>query len=276
LEETLTPPRVHAPQPRGKRSWLLWTAALLLATLHGVGVLVFDGMGLHPMHLLIGMVVAVLPVPIYLALALWLDRFEAEPAPMLAGAFLWGATVAVLWAILFEILAARVVGFLAGPQAAALFMTVIAAPFVEELAKGVALLLLFHWKKDEFDGIVDGIIYATMVGLGFAMTENIAYYGHALGQMGVMGSVVVVLRGIITPFLHPLFTAFTGMGLGWARVSSSRAVRILAPLGGLALAMFFHCFWNFTATFGGFLLSYPLVMVPVFLVQIQKTGVDET
>jgi RsiW-degrading membrane proteinase PrsW (M82 family) len=39
------------------------------------------------------------------------------------------------------------------------------------------LVVLFLWKKDEFDGIIDGIVYAGMVGLGFAMTENILYYG---------------------------------------------------------------------------------------------------
>ena len=41
------------------------------------------------------------------------------------------------------------------------------------------LVIFFFWKKDEFDGVVDGIVYASMAGLGFAMTENILYYGNA-------------------------------------------------------------------------------------------------
>jgi len=61
-----------------------------------------------------------------------------------------------------------------------IFGAVISAPIVEESAKAFILFVLFFWKKDEFDGIVDGIVYAGMVGLGFAMTENILYYGRAV------------------------------------------------------------------------------------------------
>ena len=59
------------------------------------------------------------------------------------------------------------------------FGAVISAPLVEESAKAIILLIFFFAKRDEFDGVVDGIVYAAMVGLGFAMTENIQYYGRA-------------------------------------------------------------------------------------------------
>src|SRR6185369_17813007 len=59
---------------------------------------------------------------------------------------------------------------------------VISAPIVEESSKAFILLVLFLWKRDEFDGIVDGVVYAGMVGLGFAMTENVLYYGRALQE----------------------------------------------------------------------------------------------
>jgi len=48
------------------------------------------------------MVSATLPVPIYLMLVLWIDRYEAEPAWMLATAFFWGALVAVFFAFLIN------------------------------------------------------------------------------------------------------------------------------------------------------------------------------
>lgn len=38
--------------------------------------------------------------------------------------------------------------------------------WIEELIKAAALLGLFLWQRNEFDNTVDGIIYATMVGLG--------------------------------------------------------------------------------------------------------------
>jgi len=98
---------------------------------------------------------------------------------------------------------------------------VFSAPLVEESAKGLALLILFFWKKDEFDDVIDGIVYAAMVGLGFAMGENILYYGRELLAGGIVGSLsLFVLRGMLAPFSHPLFTSMTGIGLGLAPQSN--------------------------------------------------------
>ena len=58
----------------------------------------------------------------------------------------------------------------------------ISAPIVEESGKAFILFVFFFWKADEFDGVVDGIVYASMAALGFAMTENIQYYGKAVAQ----------------------------------------------------------------------------------------------
>ncbi len=95
-------------------------------------------------------------------------------------AFLWGATAAVFFAFIFNTLNGIIVALIFGAKAGEAFSAVISAPFVEECAKAFVLFLLFFWKKDEFDGIVDGVVYASMVGLGFAMTENIQYYGKEL------------------------------------------------------------------------------------------------
>jgi RsiW-degrading membrane proteinase PrsW (M82 family) len=59
------------------------------------------------------------------------------------------------------------------------FAAVISAPIVEECAKAIILFIFFFAKKDEFDGVIDGIVYGSLVALGFAMTENIQYYGKA-------------------------------------------------------------------------------------------------
>ncbi len=106
-----------------------------------------------------------------------------------------------------------------------------------------------------------------MVGLGFAMTENFLYYGKALASGGVGGALVVfILRGVMSPLSHPLFTSMTGIGLGWSRQSDSTAVKVLAPVGGLFLAMFLHFAWNGTASLGAaFLLAYVVFFVPVLL-----------
>ena len=49
----------------------------------------------------------------------------------------------------------------------------------EEATKGLFLLLLLWWRRYELDGVLDGIVYAGMVGIGFAFTENILYLAAA-------------------------------------------------------------------------------------------------
>jgi len=138
---------------------------------------------------------------------------------------------------------------------------------VEELAKGFILLLLFMWNHDEFDGVLDGIIYAAMAGLGFAMTENVVYYAQALHQHGIWGLTnTALLRGLIFPFQHPFFTSFLGIGLGWAAVSQYPSVRRWAPPAGLLLSISLHVLWNVSTIHRHFFIAgYLLVSAPVML-----------
>src|SRR5919202_2695584 len=71
---------------------------LLVALLLGSIVLLLIGAETGLAALIVAMVVAMLPVPVYIMLILWIDRYEAEPIWMLAVAFIWGATVAVFFA----------------------------------------------------------------------------------------------------------------------------------------------------------------------------------
>jgi protease PrsW len=244
--------------------------ALLMALLLGLIVLLLIGFETGPLALLIGLVSATIPVPLYVILVLWIDRYESEPPWMLATAFLWGALVAVFFAFVLNTASGLFVAVLTNDaEAAKAFSAGISAPIVEESAKALILVIFFFLKRDEFDGVVDGIVYAAMVGLGFAMTENIQYYGLAVLKGGGGGlTLLLVLRGMVAPFSHPLFTSMTGMGLGFARQSRNMFAKIAFPVLGLALAIFMHSLWNGSAIlfgFVGFLLTYFLIMVPMFL-----------
>lgn len=254
---------------RGPLAIAAWAVAVLSALLLGLITLFIIGYGTGLVPFLIGLVVATLPVPVYVTLVLWVDRYEAEPLWMLAVAFFWGALVATFIAIIVNSLGAAFVHEAFDAEAASFFGTVISAPVVEETAKAVALFALFFWKRDEFDGVLDGIVYAAMVGLGFAMTENVKYYAEAAAEGQAVG--VFVVRGMFSPFAHPLFTGMTGIGLGLARQSRSRFIKFTAPIVGLALAVLLHGAWNGTAYLAGriesgalVLLTYFLVMVPIF------------
>lgn len=261
------------PSPNRRAiNWGLGAVAVLFALLLGLIVLALIGGETGPVALLAGMIFAMLPVPVYITAVLWIDRYEAEPLWMLAMAFLWGATVAVLIAFIINTISALSVAMLLQDMGAGrAFGAVISAPIVEESSKALVLFIIFFWKKDEFDGILDGIVYAAMVGLGFAMTENIQYYGRAALDGGLEGEVfqyTFIMRGMFAAFSHPLFTSMTGIGLGWSRQSNNKAIKVLAPLAGLGAAMSLHSLWNLSATiFRGalFVPVYLLLMVPVFV-----------
>ena len=245
--------------------------AALIALLLGLIVLVLIGVETGPVALLIGMISAVVPVPLYLVLVLWIDRYEAEPVWMLATAFFWGALVAVFFAFLINTIGGVAVTLATNSmRAGRTFGAVISAPIVEETSKALILFIFFWWKKDEFDGVIDGIVYAALAGLGFAMTENIQYYGNAVLQGGGgQLTFVFILRGALAPFSHPMFTSLTGIGLGLARQSRNSAIKWIAPPLGLMAAMSMHSIWNGSGViFGGraFVLTYVLIMIPAFFI----------
>jgi RsiW-degrading membrane proteinase PrsW (M82 family) len=250
---------------------VLATVAMLVALFLGLLVLLLIGIETGPVALLLGLVTATIPVPIYVALVLWIDRYEAEPLWMLTTAFFWGALIATFFAFLLNTTTGSVVGALTNAEAGEAFAAVISAPLVEETGKAFILFIFFFWRKDEFDGVVDGIVYASMSALGFAMSENILYYGKAAANGGDVLTATLVVRGFFAPFSHPLFTSLTGIGLGLARQSNNIAIKIITPIIGLLLAVFMHSLWNASAVFGGglvFILTYIVVMVPAFFIML--------
>lgn len=241
----------------------------LIALFLGLLVLLLIGIETGPVALLLGLLTATIPVPIYVALVLWIDRYEAEPLWMLSTAFFWGALFATFFAFLINTGSAGLVTVLTDAKAGDAFASVISAPIVEEIGKAVILFIFFFWKKDEFDGVIDGIVYASMAALGFAMTENILYYGRAAHGGGGSLTLTIVIRGFFAPFAHPLFTSLTGIGLGLARQSTNVGVKILTPVVGLLMAIFMHSIWNASAEFGGiavFGFIYVVMMVPAFMI----------
>lgn len=224
---------------------------------------------LGPAGFVVGIVLALLPLPIYVALALWIDRYEPEPRHLLLRAFLWGAGPALLIALIVNSVGIEVVGAEYGSDVGEIYGGSVSAPIVEEGAKALALFAVYrHWRS-ELDGVLDGIVYAAMVGLGFATTENVLYYGTEAVEGDVGVGAVFIMRGIASPFAHPVFTAMTGIGLALAATTSVRGRRLWAPALGLLAAILLHSAWN-TSTIDGnaFVLTFLLVMFPTFVALI--------
>jgi protease PrsW len=251
--------------------WVLIGFGLFLALVLTILNLVVKGFQLQavgPLGLIVGVMLATLPIPLYVGLALWLDRFEAEPPWMLLVAFLYGALVADILALILNSAGGAMATMMFGERAGDLLGGVVIAPFVEEATKAAFLVLLYFWRKDEFDNITDGIIYGTMVALGFAAMENVGYYGRQIA--GGTGQVLYVfaLRGLKGPFGHPLYTCMTGIGLGIARETDNPRLKIVAPIVGYLLAVFLHSLWNgIASTLPDWLdwAAYFVIWVPLFL-----------
>ncbi|MDQ6641745.1 MAG: PrsW family intramembrane metalloprotease [Actinomycetota bacterium] len=255
--------------PVVRRSGTAFTVIVAIAVFLGACVMALVlVLSNAPGALVIGVLLAALPVGPLVACYVWLDRYEPEPRNLLLLGLGWGAFVATSAALVLQI-----VGEFAfrAPQS---FAGAVVAPLTEEAAKGLFILLLLFFRRNELDGVLDGIVYAGMVGIGFAFTENILYLSSAyLGQNGQPGGLsgaigLFVVRGVFSPFAHPLFTSFTGIGIGIAVNSRKPAVRVLAPLLGYLLAVCAHAAWNGSLFLGGgqsFVPTYVFVMVPGFV-----------
>jgi protease PrsW len=210
-----------------------------------------------PLGLALSITAAVIPAAIYSMLVLYLDRNEKEPWYFLAGAFAWGAVVAIVFSYFFNSLTGMAVASVYGMEAGEFFALAIAAPFFEEIFKGAALLVLLLLFRSHFDNVLDGIVYGALVGLGFAMTENIVYFGRAYFEAGIFGiGFLFVLRVVIGGLGHALYTAIIGASLGWSRSQYGRGkARFVVPVVGLILAMLLHSLWNTTAYLAGRLAS---------------------
>jgi RsiW-degrading membrane proteinase PrsW (M82 family) len=253
---------------RGRRDSVAFTVVVAILVLFGGAVMAavaaFSG---APGTLALAALVAAVPVGPLVGCFMWLDRYEPEPRNLLVAGLLWGAFAATGAALVFQGL-----GLVGG--ASERDSLAVVAPVTEELTKGAFLVLLLWWRRHELDGVLDGIVYAGMVGIGFAYTENILYLAAAydgtdgLGPGGTTAlTATFVVRCLISPFAHPFFTAFIGIGVGLAIASRRLPVRVLAPVAGFVLAAFLHGVWN-SSTLSGtgdFLIVYGTLMFPAFV-----------
>jgi RsiW-degrading membrane proteinase PrsW (M82 family) len=255
--------------PGARRDSIAFTVVVtILVCLGALAILVIIALSGAPGSMVLATGLAALPVGPLVGCYLWLDRYEPEPKWLLASGLLWGGFVATAAALLLQGLGGWFVGFTDEQSLA------VVAPITEELSKGLFLFLLLWWRRAELDGILDGIVYAGMVGIGFAFIENVFYLAAAYNGTDGMGpggtgaiTGVFLIRCLFSPFAHPLFTTFTGIGVGLAVSSPRPAVRWLAPICGYLLAVGAHAAWNSSTLWGfsGFAGVYFVLMVPAFV-----------
>ncbi|PIS45653.1 MAG: hypothetical protein COT22_04145 [Ignavibacteria bacterium CG08_land_8_20_14_0_20_37_9] len=189
---------------------------------------------------------AFLPIAFYLFFVWKFDRFDREPVGLYLKHFLWGAVGAILLALAGSFIFSFFLSFsIHDPGIRHRTETIIVAPFIEEITKG--MFLLFTISNRKFDNITDGIVYGGAIGLGFGMTENFTYF-LTYGKTFDNWLMLVLVRTSFTAVMHCVATASLGAFLGYAKFKPLIFKIILPPLG-LALAMFIHFAWNFSVSF---------------------------
>lgn len=240
---------------------------VLLSVLTALLLLVFTAA--NPAGTLTALVLASLSMLVVLFCYRWLDRWEPEPRRLLQLAFLWGASVAVLLAVGLETFGSSVATV--RPLVSKTFdMAAIQAPFIEEAAKGLFLLIMLTGRRrHELNSLTDCMVYAGITAVGFAWMEDIVYIAPA--ESPTQMAAVAIARLIFGPFAHPLFTTMTGIGVFFALRRRGFWGKASVILLGYLAAVAMHASWNASLALGGarfFLVTYVTWMVPVFLLMV--------
>ncbi|HEY6649884.1 MAG TPA: PrsW family intramembrane metalloprotease [Mycobacterium sp.] len=264
------PQPTHAYAPPFQRKIRKVGAPLAVIILLGTvaGLIVIGLTAFNPVGAGIGFTLSSVTMTIVVLAYVWLDRWEPEPPRLLVLAFLWGASVAVVIASILQIYAESVINP-GEMEEVSSFSVVLGAPLTEEAAKGLFLLLMMTGRRrNELNSLTDCLVYAGLVGAGFAWLEDILYIAN--GESLSESLLTAALRLIMGPFAHSLFTTFFGIGVYFAMQQRNAAAKAGYILLGYLGAVFMHGLWNGSSLVGfeAYLLIYALWMVPVFVLVI--------
>lgn len=216
---------------------------------------------------------AIVPMSIYLLMIWKFDRYDREPFKLVVTNYLWGALGAIVLSIIGSfIFTAFISIFIKDAIQLSRFGAVVVAPIVEEITKGLFLLITITNKK--FDNITDGIVYGGAIGLGFGMTENFLYfvtYGESIANLIML----VIIRSLFSAVMHCVSTATLGAFLGMAKFKSSPQ-KIAFAFTGLIIAMIIHSIWNSSLSYDNtapigflFMIVSIIIFISVFSISIR-------
>lgn len=194
---------------------------------------------------------AVISTLVYLALLISLDRHEKEPWRLMAFVFFFGAIPSVLLAMFAELAIQLPLARIVSGESFGVLYVAVSAPIIEELCKAVPVVAVYWYHRHEFDGLLDGLLYGSLAGFGFAMTENVFYFIRTFSHDQLLGWQVVALRSVVFGLNHALYCSCFGLGVAIASGTYRPTVRIAAPALGLAVGISLHMFHNYSVSTTG-------------------------
>lgn len=264
----------RAAPTSGLLSWLrrVGKVELAIASASILGVLAslilfVDGTGIQT----VGLVALVALVP--LVLVTWLlvraDRYAPPLARILLLAALWGAGIAATIAGLINSgLLSDLIATTGDTEFANSVVAIGVAPLGEELFKGLGVALVLVIGANQVVSRSNGLVVGGVVGASFAFVENIQYFIEAYAQGTAVLGLTIVGRAVLSPFIHPMATSFTGFAFAAALLRRGGWWSWTWRLSlGFLLAVSTHALWNALASVGTqWILLYVLIEVPLFII----------
>ena len=217
-----------------------------------------------------------LPPLIYMVWIRNTEKYNRERWKPILLCFLWGASIAIIAAVILEL----ILGFslaisIHDSNMISLLTVIVVAPIAEEFTKPLALRL--KSVKKEIDELEDGLIYGAVAGLGFSATENLIY-GFSFFSKGLLiFFILIIMRSFGGCLLHASATAWTGYGYGKMIMKRTLLIRVIPYF---ALAIFVHGFYNFLVSFDrigalmGLVAAFSFVLISITIVRKKIQTLD--
>ncbi|MBO3116473.1 PrsW family intramembrane metalloprotease [Winogradskyella sp. DF17] len=208
------------------------------------------------MNIILSAVAPILVIIIFIYLQ---DKYDKEPLGLLLLSFVFGAIVSVIIVTLIYLVTDELIPITDKYSIWQQFIKAfVIVGFSEEFSKYI-VVRYFAQPRKAFNEPYDGIIYAVMVSMGFACTENVLY---VIGG----GYDVALIRAFTAVPAHATFGILMGYFMGKAKFSNNR---FWLNITGLLLAVLFHGTYDFFL-FIGFIPGISIgaiisLMIGVFL-----------
>ncbi len=176
-----------------------------------------------------------------------MDKYEKEPERLIFWAFTAGV-LAIVPSIILEI-PLQMTTLSKHPSLRDLILSFLWVGMVEEFFKFLAVRLTVY-RSNQFNEVMDGMIYMISAALGFAATENVGY------MMG-FGLSAGLFRAILSYLGHVSFSAILGYYMGKAKMEARSQWLWI----GFILAISLHWLYNVFFVIGTINKSTELVLL---------------
>ncbi|WP_223033419.1 PrsW family intramembrane metalloprotease [Hanstruepera marina] len=180
------------------------------------------------------LLLAIAPICVIILYIYLNDKYDKEPKLLLFYCFMFGGFVSIIITTILYMMFDYVFTLDKQDIIQQFIRAFFVVGFTEEFSKYI-IVRYYAQTKEAFNEPFDGIIYAVMVSMGFAATENIFYVLEG-------GYEIAILRAFTAIPAHATFAILMGYYMGQAKFSKNR---VQLNLTGLLLAIVFHGAYDF-------------------------------